>query len=69
MGEISTEELKKIADDNGIAVIASHVSLDQIESNPQAIIDRHHARLQTVRGGRLLPLQRGLHRRQVDRLH
>ncbi|BAM04695.1 sugar phosphate isomerase/epimerase family protein [Phycisphaera mikurensis] len=43
MGEIETAELKKIADDNGIAVIASHVSLDQIEKDPQAMIDRHQA--------------------------
>ena len=43
MGEIGTDELKKIADDNGIAIVASHVSLDQIEKEPQAIIDRHQA--------------------------
>ena len=43
MGEISTEELKKIADDNGITIAASHVSLEQIEEDAQKVIDRHAA--------------------------
>ena len=43
MGEISTEELKKIADDNGITIAATHIPLDRLERDPQAVIDRHAA--------------------------
>ena len=43
MGEISTEELGQIARDTGMQVIASHVKLDALERDPQAVIDRHAA--------------------------
>ena len=43
MGEISTEELKKIADDNGITIAATHIPLDRLENQTQAVIDRHAA--------------------------
>lgn len=43
MGPIATDELKKIAQDNGLEIIASHVPLEHIEADAQKVIDRHAA--------------------------
>ena len=43
MGEISTEELKSISEDNGLPIIATHVRLEAIEEDAQAVIERHQA--------------------------
>ena len=39
----TASEVKKILDDNGLAVFGGHVGLDQIKANPQQVIDEYTA--------------------------
>lgn len=41
MGPIEPDELKKIAEGEGLRIIATHIAYDSIVDEPQAVIDNH----------------------------
>ena len=41
IGEISDAEVKRIADDNGLTICNTHVSVDDLLDNPDAVIKQH----------------------------
>ena len=41
-GDIDPKELKKIADDEGMAICATHISFEQMRDDTQAVIDEHN---------------------------
>ena len=42
LGPIEPEELKKIADGEGVQICATHVGYDRMRDDTQAVIDEHH---------------------------
>lgn len=41
-GPIAPKELRKIADDNGVEICATHTGFDRMRDETQAVIDDHH---------------------------
>ena len=41
LGPIDPSELKKIADDNGVEICATHTGFDRMRDDTQAVIDEH----------------------------
>jgi len=41
LGPIEPTELKQVADDSGLKIVATHISFDRIVAEPQAVIDEH----------------------------
>ena len=41
LGPIGTPELKQVADDAGLKIVATHIGFDRIRDEPQAVIDDH----------------------------
>ena len=42
IGDISAADVKRIADDNGLTICNTHVSVDLLENDPDAVIEQHH---------------------------
>ena len=42
LGPIEAPELKQIATDSGLQIVATHISYDRIRDEPQAVIDDHN---------------------------
>ncbi|HJP30746.1 MAG TPA: sugar phosphate isomerase/epimerase [Candidatus Latescibacteria bacterium] len=41
LGPIDAAELKQVADDTGLQIVATHISFDRIRDEPQLVIDEH----------------------------
>lgn len=41
LGPIEPAELRQVADDSGLRIVATHISFDRIRDEPQAVIDEH----------------------------
>ncbi len=41
LGPIGAPELKQVADDAGLKIVATHIGFDRIRDDPQAVIDDH----------------------------
>jgi sugar phosphate isomerase/epimerase len=42
LGPIEPGQLKRIADDVGLSICATHISFDRMRNEPQKVIDEHH---------------------------
>ena len=41
LGEMDPQELRKVCDDNGLKICATHIGYQQMADDPQAVIDLH----------------------------